>query len=240
MCSGSGSSAASISTGMVRRVGERFQCAPQPAVAEDRRMQPARDLAQLLQRGVELARGLLQQVGRGLGVRGQPRPRQAQLEHDGDEALLGAVVQVALQPAPLLVAGLDQARARRDQIGARLGAGDGQRRELAERARRSSLSGGSGFSLAIATAPHSVPVTMIGAAAVERYPVRKIASATSPVSPPQSSIRAGAPVARTRAKAECSRAGRRSPTRNSSMLSRLWRPTIVAVRRPRSAGRARR
>ena len=48
--------------------------------------------------------------------------------------LLGAVVEVALQAAALLVARLDQAGAASDQVRARLRAGDGERDELAERA----------------------------------------------------------------------------------------------------------
>ena len=62
------------------------------------------------------------------------RARDAQLQRDGDEVLLRAVVEVALQPAALLVARLDQAGARGDQVRARLRAGDGERDELAERA----------------------------------------------------------------------------------------------------------
>ena len=112
--------------------------------------------------------GVLEQVGRGVGVRGQPRPREAQLEHDRDEALLGAVVQVALELAPLVVAGADQARARRDEVGAGLGAGDGERGQLAERDEAVLAVGGSGSSLAIATAPHSAPATTMGTAAVDR------------------------------------------------------------------------
>jgi hypothetical protein len=95
--------------------------------------------------------------------------------------------------------------------------------------RRVSASGGSGSSLAIATAPHSAPATTIGAAAVDRYPVRKIVSAISPARPPQSSTRADVPMRSTCPTAEPASAGRLSPTRKTSMLSRLWRPTIVAV-----------
>ena len=68
------------------------------------------------------------------GARSSRARASAQLERDRDEALLRAVVQVALEPAPLLVAGLDEPRARRDEVGARLRARDGERGQLAERA----------------------------------------------------------------------------------------------------------
>ena len=233
MCSGSRSASASMSTVTGSRSASASSACAQALLAEDRGVQPARDLAQLLQARVELARGVVEQVGRGLGMRGQPRAGEAQLEHDGDEALLGAVVEVALEPAALLVAGLDQARARRDEVGARLRAGDGQRGELAERRR-----GGPRSPAAAGPRSRSRPrPTAFPRRRSERR--RSIgsrcgrsASAISPVSPPQSSIRAGAPVVSTRANAECCSAGRRSPTWNSSMLSRLWRPTIVAVPSP--------
>ena len=87
------------------------------------------------QPGVELARAR-RRAGRAVasGWAASRARASAQLERDRDEALLRAVVEVALQPAALLVAGLDEARARGDQVRARLGAGDRQRHELAERA----------------------------------------------------------------------------------------------------------
>ena len=54
----------------------------------------------------------------------QRRARQPQVQRERDEPLLGAVVEVALEPAPLVVAGLDDARARGAQLlepGAQLG-----------------------------------------------------------------------------------------------------------------------
>ena len=46
--------------------------------------------------------------------------------------------------------------------------------------------------------------------------------------PPQSSTRTGAPVLRTRPTDECV-STTRSPIGNTSMLSRMWRPTTVAA-----------
>ena len=69
-----------------------------------------------------------------LRPRRQLRAREAQLQRDGHQALLRAVVQVALEPAALLVAHHHEPRARRDEILARLRAGDRERDQLAERA----------------------------------------------------------------------------------------------------------
>ena len=227
------SSAASMSTGIGSRSASASSALRRPRSPRIAGCRPRAISRSSCEAGVELARGVVEQVGRGLGVRGQPRPRQAQLEHDGDEALLRAVVQVALEPAPLLVAGLDQARARGDQVGARLRAGDGQRGELAERAeavlgvRRQRVLAGDrdrapqragdddrgGGGRAVAGAEDR-----LGDLARRARPSRRSAPAR------RSSARARRPSARS--------AGRRSPTWKSSMLSRLWRPTIVAVPSP--------
>jgi hypothetical protein len=94
-----------------RAHGERLDGGLQPAVGEHGRVDPAGELAQLLERTRELLlRGgdhLARPVG-GLAdlVLGDPKG-----EAERDEALLGAVVQVALQPPPLLHAGLHDPRA---------------------------------------------------------------------------------------------------------------------------------
>ena len=97
-------------------------------------MQAAGDLAQLLQARAELLQRLVEQAGGDVGLELELGARDAQLEGDADQVLLGAVVQVALEAAALLVARLDQPRAAGDQVRARLRARDGQRDELAERA----------------------------------------------------------------------------------------------------------
>src|SRR4051794_31840260 len=96
-------------------------------------MQPARELPQLFESLVELLRRALQDLldrGRWLGL--QLRARQPQGQRERDEALLCAVVQVTLELAPLFVARLDDACARRLQVLTRLGSGDSERRKLAE------------------------------------------------------------------------------------------------------------
>ena len=83
-------------------------------------MDPAGELAQLLDRELELRRGLIRRGDR-LGVlagpSGEPSPDAAQRERDRDEPLLGAVVEVALQPAALLVGRLDDPRPRAADLG---------------------------------------------------------------------------------------------------------------------------
>ena len=73
-------------------------------------MQAAGQLAQLPERLRELA-ARLGDGGAGLGVVAQARLEHAQLEVQRDQALLGAVVEVALQAPPLALSGLEDARA---------------------------------------------------------------------------------------------------------------------------------
>ena len=74
-----------------------------------------------------------QQLGRGVRFRLELRLRHAEKEGRRDEPLLGAVVQVALEPPALLVAGPHDPRARRLQVLACLRARDRERDEVAER-----------------------------------------------------------------------------------------------------------
>ena len=91
--------------------GERLQRNLQPVTAEHGRVQAAGHGAQLLERGRDLAPRPLE-LSRRLGVVRQVPLEHAQLERERDEPLLGAVVEVALEPLALLLAGLDHARAR--------------------------------------------------------------------------------------------------------------------------------
>ena len=79
-------------------------------------MDAAGQLAQLLERvGELLLRGAEQALRRG-GVLVQAALREAERQGEGDEPLLGAVVQVALEPPALGRAGLHQPRARGVQL----------------------------------------------------------------------------------------------------------------------------
>ena len=86
-----------------------------PVSADDGRVNPARYLAQLPERGRDLA-PRLRQPQAGVSVGSQLLLEQAQLEREGDQPLLGAVVQVALQSLPLLLSGLDDPRTRSPQL----------------------------------------------------------------------------------------------------------------------------
>ena len=103
-----------------RPLGEGRDRVGQAGLGQDRRVDPAGELAQLLDRELELRRGL---VGRGdrLGVlagpSGEPSPDAAQRERDRDEPLLGAIVEVALEPTALLVGRLDDPRPRAADLG---------------------------------------------------------------------------------------------------------------------------
>ena len=80
----------------------------QAAVLEHRRVQAADQVAELGQGGLGLLVGLRDGLVRfldGLGL----GPGHAQVHGQGDQPLLGAVVQVPLQSAPLGVGGVDHA-----------------------------------------------------------------------------------------------------------------------------------
>jgi hypothetical protein len=86
-------------------------------VLEHRGMQAAGELAQLLHPLGQLGAGRgHERLGR-RGVAPDAGLDQLELEREGDEPLLGAVVQVGLEPAPLGVARRDEALPRRPQLG---------------------------------------------------------------------------------------------------------------------------
>ena len=78
-------------------------------------MKAARDLAELLERRRDLAPRDCEALLR-VRVAVELLLEQAQLERERDQPLLCAVVQVALQPLALALAGLDDPRARPAQL----------------------------------------------------------------------------------------------------------------------------
>ena len=80
---------------------------------QDRGMDASRELAQLLERDLELDRRF---IGRGDGFvirptdRTEVRPEQPEGERQRDEPLLGAIVQVAFEPTPFGVRRLHDPR----------------------------------------------------------------------------------------------------------------------------------
>ena len=114
---------------------------------QGRRRDPARQAAQLGQRAVELGLGVLQDVGQRLGVALPGLGRgQVELDPGGDEQLLGAVVEVALDPAAGVVGrrrgcGPGSRAPARGWPGARPSVGGSPRRAAAPRPRSRGRSG---------------------------------------------------------------------------------------------------
>ena len=88
--------------------GLGVECGGQAQVGQQRRVDPAGEVAQVFQR----AGGVCFEVAEdrpGLGrIRGDGGLGQLELDGQGDQVLLGAVVDVAFQPPPGLVLGGDQ------------------------------------------------------------------------------------------------------------------------------------
>src|SRR5688572_26102488 len=83
--------------------------------AHDSRVETSRDVTELLKRGCDLAPRLIESAAR-FGVALQIFFPQAELEREGDQPLLGAVVQIALEPFPLCLAGFDDSGARSPEL----------------------------------------------------------------------------------------------------------------------------
>ena len=99
-----------------RAGGERLQRHRQAVVAQDRGVDAARDLAQLLQRGVELARGQVSAARPPCCRRARLPAIRRRTTRERDEPLLRAVVEVALELAAGGVAGFDDPGARGAQV----------------------------------------------------------------------------------------------------------------------------
>ena len=74
------------------------------------------ELAELVQRRSEGLPCFLDDPTHGLGVRGQLRLGEPERHRDGDEPLLRAVVQVALEPPPFRIGGVDHPRTRDSKL----------------------------------------------------------------------------------------------------------------------------
>ena len=164
-------------------------------------MDPAGELAKLLQTERELFAGLREQLRRSRRVGRQLRLGETKAESKRDEALLCAVVEVPLEPLPLGVAGLDDACARRGQLlaGLRVCERDGDEvREFLEASLDIRVGIARTRSREIEVEPQSRPETTIGAAAPELTRAATMCSWTSGGSFSRS-IRAARPVFATRA-----------------------------------------
>jgi hypothetical protein len=156
------------------------------------------ELAQLL---VAL-RGVSERVGdeqlRASVVLAQRALRELQRDDGVHEPLLGAVVEVAHQPAPGVVSGRDQPSAGGGQLIAAVGVGDRAVEELGEA--RHALPGVAGRRLRARPVgrdgTHSAPSTTTGAPTTRR-PLARTIAAIGPSAHVKSSFRAGRAVRRT-------------------------------------------
>ena len=155
--------------------GQRPERRAQPALGEDRRVDAAGDLAQLLQHVVHLGDRALQPLGQLAGSGRRRRLRLPQLQGEGDQPLLGAVVQIALDAPARLVGGGHDPRPGGGQRGLRLGVGDRGGDQLGEAGqprlgvRRQRLLRAD----ATIMTPHSRPSTLIGTPTAERTPAAR-------------------------------------------------------------------
>ena len=99
-----------------RAGGERGERGLEAAVGEHRRVDPAGELAQLGERFVELGARAGEHLGGALGIGDRAVAGEPQAQPDRDQALLGAVVEVALEAAAFGEARLHDARARGAQV----------------------------------------------------------------------------------------------------------------------------
>ena len=108
-------------TGSGERRASARMAGPKAGLDEDGRMQPAAEVPDLPARSGQFVARL---VHIGLYVRRDPVADIAQHQRQGDQPLLGAVVQVPLDPAAGLVAGRDNPGPGGGQLGLRLRVGD--------------------------------------------------------------------------------------------------------------------
>ena len=101
---------------MLERSTSARSAGSQAALGQHHRVDAARELAELGGGVGRSSTRLVEQLARLGGVVVDPRARHAQLERELDQPLLGAVMEVALEPSPCLVGGLDDPRPRRAQL----------------------------------------------------------------------------------------------------------------------------
>ena len=82
----------------------------EPPLGKERRIDPVRELAQLLERGVDLHGELGEDRVRALGIGGGELAGNLDVDGETEQVLLSAVVQVALDPPPFGVGRGDDAR----------------------------------------------------------------------------------------------------------------------------------
>ena len=103
-----------------RAFGEGADGMAEAVVCEDPRVEAPDELADLLERELQLGLGGVEQLGDHLRDGAEAIADQVQMQGDGDEPLLRSVVEVALDPAALGVPGRDDPRAGLAQVAYRL------------------------------------------------------------------------------------------------------------------------
>jgi hypothetical protein len=86
-------------------------------VGQQRRVDPAGEVAEVLERGLGVGLHLVEHVAGPAVLPSHEGPGQPHLHREGDELLLRTVVKVALEPAALFVLSANQALARRTELG---------------------------------------------------------------------------------------------------------------------------
>jgi len=95
-----------------RALGQRLERGREAAIGEDRRMEAARQLAELLKGERELLARTAEDRRGSVRIDPELRLGEPEGERERDEALLGAVVEVPFEPPPLGVGRVDEPRAR--------------------------------------------------------------------------------------------------------------------------------
>ena len=124
------------------------------------------------------------QIGAELAKLGRHRRvRHAQLQHQRDQPLLGAVVQVTLDPLASLVRSGDEPRPRFYELGLRFGVGDRGRDEFGEIGDAALGSGRkrAAFGDPVTATPHRRPSTTMGPPAPVIIPASRKSARPSPV-----------------------------------------------------------
>jgi hypothetical protein len=119
-------------TGTADRRARRPQRRREAALGQDRRVQPARDLAQLLDHAGQAGRRARELLAQLEQVRRRGRLGGPELQPERHEPLLRAVVQVALDAVALGIGGSRDPRPRRRELGAAVSIGDRRRHQLGE------------------------------------------------------------------------------------------------------------
>jgi hypothetical protein len=106
-----------IELGMKRRMGKRpMQGISEPALLQQSRLRAMYELAQVIERLLRLVGQLAEHVRPGGGLVCDTLGSEPEMDAQRDQSLLGAVVQIALQPAALLLAGPHGAQSRGAQL----------------------------------------------------------------------------------------------------------------------------